>query len=249
MADEHRYRIHRPASQVQAEARESILRYMQDSPVPRDELLDQLPLFSSRHALGRVFMMQALYERILDVHGAVLVFGVRWGRDMAILQTLRAILEPNNTARRIIGFDTFSGFPAVSDQDGGNQVGDFGVPPGYAQVLESILHQRDVEDGNLYPRREIVEGDVVESLPRWLREHPETVIAMAYFDMDLYEPTRAALDAIRPHVTRGTLVGFDEASHPLYPGETVALREAWGLPDVRLQRTRFAGTPSFFVVE
>ena len=85
------------------------------------------------------------------------------------------------------------------------------------------------------------------------QDHPlsffETVVAMAYFDMDLYEPTRACLEALGPYVTRGTVVGFDEVAHPGWPGETVALREVRGLDRIRLQRTRYAGTPSFFVVE
>ena len=38
-------------------------------------------------------------------------------------------------------------------------------------------------------------------------------------------------------------------AHPGWPGETVALRETIGLDRVRLQRTRFAGTPSFFVAD
>lgn len=243
------YNIQQIASLTQREAQRSLGRQLRTSAIPQDELMDHLPLYSSRHAIGRVLLLHSLYERILDVHGVILLFGVRWGRDLAILQTLRSILEPGNTTRRIIGFDTFAGFPSVSGADGDARTGDYGVSEGYADVLESLLRDRDAEEGNAYPRREIVQGDAAVTLPRWLEDHPETVVAMAYFDMDIYEPTRVCLDALGPYITKGAVVGFDEVAHPGWPGETVALRESRGLDRVRLQRTRYAGTPSFFVAE
>lgn len=249
MDREGQYNIQRSASRTQSEARAALAQRLRNTPIPPGELLDNLPLYASRHALGRVLLLHALYERILDVHGVILLFGVRWGRDLAILQTLRSILEPGNATRRIIGFDTFEGFPSVSGLDGDARPGDYGVSADHAEVLEALLGDRDAEEGNPYPRREIVQGDATATLPQWLERHPETVVALAYFDMDLYEPTRACLAALSPYLTRGSVVGFDEVAHPGWPGETVALREVRGLDRVRLQRTRFAGTPSFFVVE
>ena len=244
-----RYGIQQNASATQQEAREALVGRLRDARIPAEELLDHLPLFASRHALGRVLVLHALYERILDVHGVILLFGVRWGRDLAILQTLRSILEPGNASRRIVGFDTFEGFPSVSGLDGLARTGDYGVSDDYAPVLEELLAHRDIEEGNPYPRREIVQGDASRTLPKWLEDHPETVVAMAYFDMDLYAPTRDCLQALGPYITKGAVIGFDEVGHSGWPGETVALREVMGLHNVRLQRTRFAGAPSFFVAE
>lgn len=246
---EGRWNVQRSGSPTQREAQEALVRRLRETRIPADELLDNLPLFASRHAVGRILFWHALYERILDVHGVILLFGVRWGRDLAILQTLRSILEPGNATRRIVGFDTFEGFPSVSDLDGGARPGDYGVATGHAEILEALLEDRDAEEGNAYPRREIVPGDAAVTLPHWLASHPETVVALAYFDMDLHEPTRACLEAIGPYVTQGSVIGFDEVGHPGWPGETVALREVRGLDQVRLQRTRYLGTPSFFVVE
>jgi hypothetical protein len=246
---EGRYNIQARASELQRDAQAALLQGLQETRIPPEELLDQLPLFASRHGLGRVLLLNELYRRIVDVHGVILLFGVRWGRDLAILQSLRSFLEPNNATRRIVGFDTFEGFATVSDLDGGAAPGDYAVSAGHAEVLEALLQDRDAEEGNPYPRREIVQGDATVTLPRWLEEHPETVVAMAYFDMDVYEPTRACLEALGPYLTKGAVVGFDEVGHPGWPGETVALREVRGLNSVRLQRTPYAGTPSFFVAE
>lgn len=40
-----------------------------------------------------------------------------------------------------------------------------------------------------------------------------TVIAAAYLDLDPYEPGRDALQVILPHLTRGSVLAFDELGH------------------------------------
>ncbi len=76
----------------------------------------------------------------------------------------------------------------------------------------------------------IVQGDVRETLPRYLDQNPQTVIALAYFDLDLYEPTRDTLEAIRPYLTKGSVLAFDELAHAKWPGETAAPRCPWHQP-------------------
>ena len=73
-----------------------------------------------------------------------------------------------------------------------------------------------------------MKGDVVETVPTYLKKHPETIIALAIFDMDIYQPTKAALSAIKDHLIKGSVVAFDELNHPDFPGETLAFRETFG---------------------
>ena len=80
---------------------------------------------------------------------------------------------------------------------------------------------------------------------------PETStdLRVAYFDFDLYEPTKKCLELIRPRLTKGSVIGFDEANDPDSPGETLALMETFGLNAVRLKRYPHASRVSYFVVE
>ena len=57
---------------------------------------------------------------------------------------------------------------------------------------------------------ELVKGDAPEGLRKYLDAHPETIVAFAYFDMDLYEPTRECLEILKDYTTKGTVIGFDE---------------------------------------
>ena len=51
---------------------------------------------------------------------------------------------------------------------------------------------------------------------------------MAYFDFDIYEPTKECLKLIKDHITKGTIIGIDELNTSDFPGETVALKEVLG---------------------
>jgi len=75
----------------------------------------------------------------------------------------------------------------------------------------------------------VVPGDVRETVPKYLADNPHTIVALAYFDLDLYEPTRDVLEILRPYLVKGSVLAFDELAHPKWPGETVALRETLGL--------------------
>ncbi len=36
----------------------------------------------------------------------------------------------------------------------------------------------------------------------------------------MYQPTKELLEAIRPRLTKGGILAFDELAHPKWPGET-----------------------------
>ncbi len=53
---------------------------------------------------------------------AFMEFGVKWGQNLALFQSFRGMYEPYNHNRKIIGFDTFEGFPSVDKKDGGSKI-------------------------------------------------------------------------------------------------------------------------------
>jgi hypothetical protein len=77
---------------------------------------------------------------------------------------------------------------------------------------------------------------VVETLPTFLERNPHIIVSMAIFDMDIYAPTKRALELVMPRLTKGSLLVFDELNCRHFPGETQALHEVVGLGGLRLQR-------------
>jgi hypothetical protein len=241
------------SSESEKANRARLARMVRGAPIPDDELWSNLGLFINRIALSRILFMEELYRAMLPVNGVIMEFGVRWGQNMALFNALRGIHEPFNRSRTIVGFDTFEGFPEIDEEDSdapGVFQGAYGVTAGYEDFLADVLDYQESESPIAHLRKyEIVKGDATKTLEEYLAKHPETIIALAYFDFDIHAPTKRCLELIKPHLTRGSVVGFDELNCPDYPGESVALKETFDLNRVSLRRSPHSGYSSYFVLD
>lgn len=146
--------------------------------------------------------------------------------------------EPYNVSREIFGFNAFSGFAAVHDKDGGfSTIGDYAVTERFDEALREIvdIHERQAPLSHIR-RTHLVKGDVQQTLPAWLSENPHVIIAMAIFDMDVYTPTRAAIEAVLPRLSKRSLLVFDELTARYFPGEAQAVMEVLEINQLQLCR-------------
>lgn len=247
--------IKRRETEEEKEKRNSFVDALNDINIPKDEKLENLGLFLNRKTLSRILFMHHIYQKIIPVHGSVIEFGCRWGQNLALFSNFRGIYEPYNFFRKIIGFDTFSGFSALDNEDfklGKKEIsqGDYSVSKGYEDFLAKVLDYHESESPIPHIKKyEIIKGDVTETLTPFLEDNPETIIALAYFDMDVYKPTKYCLEKIKPYLTKGSVIGFDELCHANFPGETVALREALGIDSYRICRVPYNPATSYVVIE
>jgi len=226
---------------------------LKNTPIPPEQLLANLGLYLESKHLARMLCMDFLFRQIIDVQGAVMEFGTNWGQNMAIFAALRGIYDPYNRVRKLVAFDTFTGFPGIALEDGTHEmmrVGNLATSDKYEEYLTRILELHEALNPLSHLRKfEIRKGDASVEVPRYLKERPETIIALAYFDFDIYEPTKNVLKAIKPHLVKGSVLAFDELNDWSSPGETVALQEIFGLNNIRLKRFPHASRVSYCVVE
>ena len=241
------------SSSKEVDLRNDFLGLFKECPIPEYELLDNLGLFTRRQVISKLLFFNELYKKIIDVHGVIVEFGVRWGRNLTLFESLRGLYEPYNLNRKIIGFDTFAGFPSIDDKDGRAKniaQGAFGVTEGYEDYLRKIMNYHEQESPISHIKKyQIVKGDATTEIERFLKDNPETIIALAYFDFDLYKPTKKCLEAIKGHLTKGSILGFDELNVHSYPGETLAFKEVFGLDRFQIKRNQFSSVQSYVVVE
>jgi hypothetical protein len=202
--------------------------------------LDQFPKYVPTTAVGRFLGRFETYKKIQNVPGAIVEAGVLSGSGLFSFVHFAFLLEPHNFYRRIVGFDTFEGFPALSDIDRRGTSAHMEVGSYADNSFSELSELARVHEGfRLLPARpqvELVKGDIVDTVPAYVSQHPELVIALLYLDCDLLEPTRACLDHFLPRMPRGGVVVFDELGLPEYPGETAAVTASVGLGRLRLQR-------------
>ena len=247
------FKISDRSSANEQASREEFRRLYRACPIPEHERQAHLGLFMNRQLLARILWMHEMYTKALSVPGVVMEFGVRWGQNLSLFQSLRGIYEPYNYTRKVIGFDTFSGFVGTSNEDGDAEIveeGAYAVTPGYEQYLAQLLayHEKESPISHI-KKHELVKGDASVTIRQYLEEHPETIISLAYFNMDIYRPTRDCLEAIKSRVTKGSIIGFDELNCPHFPGETIALNEVFGLDKCRLVRHPHNPYPAYLVIE
>ena len=241
------------ASSEQHANRQDLLRLFESTPLPPDELMVNLHLYMRSSVVAKMLWVNELYERIVNIPGVVMEFGVWWGANLALFDSLRAVHEPYNYGRKVIGFDTFSGYASIAAEDGDDPLvrnGAYAVAEGHRDHLSRVLDYHQTENPMGHIRKyELVEGDATVTIDDYLGAHPETIIALAYFDMQLYEPTKRCLEAIRPHLVRGSVIAMDELGSEEFPGETVAFREALGLDTYRIFRSRFLPDRSYVLID
>ena len=247
------FKVHFNGSKNEIEMREKFYELYKSSPIPPNEALSNLTLFMKRQDLSAVMFMNDLYQKIISTHGVIMEFGVRWGKHLALLHSLRGMYEPFNHNRKIIGFDTFEGFPTVDPKDGKDALateGAYAVTENYEHYLDAILSYHEQESPISHIKKyELRKGDATLEIDKYLEENPQTIVALAYFDLDIYTPTKKCLESIKSRLTKGSVVGFDELNYSKFPGETLALKEALGLDKYAIKRTPYSGSQSYIVIE
>lgn len=233
--------------------RNEFFKLFKNSTIPKDEILDNLGLFINRQNLSNIIFMNEMYKKIINIPGAVMEFGVRWGQNLSLFESFRGMYEPFNYNRKIIGFDTFAGFPSISSKDSklhNIKKGAYSLTKKYKNYLEKVLDYHENESPISHIKKyELVEGDAIVTLKKYLRQNPHTIIALAWFDFDIYKPTKKCLELIQPHLIKGSVIGFDQLNYDVFKGETIALKETLDISNLKLQRSPNSNHSSYFVME
>ncbi len=241
------------ASETQLQSRKALYDLFDNSPIPTEEKIMNLGLFMRSSALTKILFLNEIYEQILDVPGIITEFGCWLGQNLAVFENLRAVYEPFNQNRRVVGFDTFKGYSSVTEIDGKSEIihGEgYILPADYPEYLRKILGYH--ESNNILShiqKHRIVQGDVVKTVPGFIEENPGDMIALAYFDLALYQPTKICLEAIRPRLMPGSVLLMDEFNFRDYPGATVAFREVCSDMKYSIRKSRFMTDRAIVTVE
>ena len=215
--------------------------------------IDAFPKYASRQALAKFLTKYEIFQKILHVNGSIVEAGVLHGGGTLAWAKLSSILEPTNHTRKIIGFDTFAGFPSINDKDKKGTDGSLlriGELKGSAQksVTEAVSIYDENRPLNHIPKVELVEGDIVHTAPAYIKENPHLVISMLYLDVDLYEPTKVMLETFLPVMPKGAMIVFDELNAKMFPGETIAVDEILGIRNLEIKRFTFDSYVSYAVI-
>ena len=213
------------------------------SSVPLIDTLEAFPRFATKRSMARFLVKHEIFKKIIGTTGIIVECGVFNGAGLFTWAQLSNIYEPTNYTRKMVGFDTFTGFPEVNDKL--DNAGVLTSKPGdlHGSSLDELMISVDKYNSERHlshiPNVELVQGDFLKTADTYLQKNPHTIISLLYLDFDLYEPTKKALDIFLPRMPKGSIVAFDEINCNSFPGETKALDDVMGIRNHRINRFAF----------
>jgi len=194
--------------------------------------------------MGNILAHYELYKRIADLPGAVVECGVFKGSSLIQFATFRELLE-NENSRKIVGFDMFGAFP----KDSHVKSDEVFIEQWNKHFAGTFLSKEDIEASLQHKQLgnvELVQGDILETVPSYVEQHPELRIALLHIDTDVYGPAKKALELFFDRVVPSGIVVFDD--YGMVEGETLAIDEFLVGKDYVIHKFPFShGKPSWIV--
>jgi hypothetical protein len=220
---------HRP----EADQRRILEKLFQTSDLSFFEMVRNFPVFTPRYNLARFLIHYELFKKIADLPGVIIDLGVFHGASTFTWAKLCEIFCPTDIKKKVYGFDTFEGFPGITGEDGRENRGVGLGPQGYCprnSVTRDLDMAREAMNQDRHLRHvnriEFIKGDAVETIPQFVRQRQGALkIALLNLDMDLFAPTRTALEYFAPCMVRGGIIVVDQYADDNFAGETKAVDE------------------------
>jgi hypothetical protein len=166
------------------------------------ELIDHFPLYCGIMTLSKCLAISEIVRKILNLPGHIIEFGCHKGSNLMLISKLIQLFQPHQY-KYVYGFESFEGLQTFSNKDDVSEKLR-GRYSGSKRIIEKMI---DLYDMNDYVH--IIEGDAIETIPKFEKDNPHLLFSLAYLDFDLYEPTIKALRFIKNRIVSGGLIAFD----------------------------------------
>ncbi len=182
------------------------------------DIIDQWPLYTGVFNLARSMAIAEIIKDSLRVPGHIAEFGSWKGANLMFMAKLMKIFDPMCN-KKVFGFEGFEGLDYFNEKDfeAAKEAGTY--KGNYEHLLTFI---------DLFEMHEIIvlkKGNILETLPAFLKEEPAASFSVVYLDTDLHATTKLILDQMHSRLSIGGCFVLDEWNYTTWPGETVAVRE------------------------
>ena len=192
--------------------------------------------------IGKFLAHYELFKMSQNIPGSIIECGVFKGNSLIRFASFRNL--GISKSKKIIGFDMFGKFPETNFQKDKKmrklfikESGSVGISK---QQLIKVLKQKKIDQ-----KIELVKGNIVQTVPNYVKTHPKLKISFLNLDTDLYEPAKIILEYLYPKITKGGILLLDD--YGFWPGETKAVDEYFKNKNVKINKSAFSNTPSYII--
>lgn len=195
--------------------------------------------------LSKILAHYELFKMVKDLPGAMIECGVFKGVSFARFAGFRDLFG-NAFSHKLIGFDIFGPFPETNFEEDKKYRTHFVETAGEQSIskeqLTNILSKKGI-DKNV----ELVEGDIVKTIPDYIKKNSHLKISLLNLDTDIYEPAVVILEHLWPRIVKGGILIIDD--YGVFPGETKAVDDYFKDKNVKILKFPFAMTPCYIIKE
>jgi len=205
--------------------------------------------------LDRVSKYVIHYEAmkmVQNIPGAVIECGVFKGTSFARFSLFRELFG-NFNSKKLIAFDVFSDdFPDTKFEEDKKIREDWINTAGGSSISADQLSM--VLDRNEIKNYQLIEGDVLNTIPQYVNKNKGLKISLLNIDIDFVEPTYCALENLYPLVMPGGIVLLDNYAGEspegiALHGDTKGVDDYFNDKDIKIRQFPFAGRPCYIIKE
>lgn len=198
--------------------------------------------------LRKVLAREELFRKTIDIPGDIVECGVFKGTGLAQLIKFKSIFSPGSV-KTVVGFDLFGQSPVVQSDFDSNQMKSYFEACGVdlldlAEIRSKIMA---IDAGRTEVK--LIAGDVGLTCRKYVEDNPGFKVSFLNMDLDLAEPTLAALESLWPRVSLGGVVVFDEYAISQWSESQAVDKFFADKGGVQIKCLPWARTPSAFIVK
>ena len=194
-------------------------------------------------------------KKIENLPGSIAELGVFKGNGLFTWGNLLETFCPGDRIRKVFGFDHFKGYDKFSKEDeiaksfvkSHNHKLDFDF--NFIERLNKLHNNDNLLKG--VKRTFLVNGDIIKTVPKFIQESKGIRLSLLYLDINLYEPTKTAIEYFYPLVVPGGVIAFTGYGQAPWEGEAKALEELFAKLDYtpEIHRFKFSTIPSGYFIK
>ena len=197
-------------------------------------------LNSDKTRLNKVISQFEIFKKSIAVKGAIIECGVFKGASLVRLLTYRDLL--GKPQKKTIGFDPFGKFPKQKATDDKKFALNHDKKTGLGisvKKLTKLLKNKKFKNFKL------IKGNVIKSLPLFLKKNKNLKVSFLHLDMDVYESTKFVFENLFDKVSKNGIILIDDYNQ--VKGATKATNEFIKRKKIRISSLSFDKRLHFIV--
>jgi len=207
-------------------------------------------LFMNEERFSKLLIHYEIFKKIKKMDGAIVECGVFKGTSFSRFAMLRELIG-NPKKNKLIAFDVFSdSFPNTKYMNEKKQRAHWLKTAGGSSIATSQLNK--IFKKKKIKNYELVKGDVLKTIPEYLKKNPNLKISLLNIDIDFVETTECVLENFYSRVSQGGIILFDNyegvgTGGTFYHGETNTINKFLKKVKKKIIKFPFCNRPSYII--